>query len=275
MPEVNQPVPEATVPVEQAPSGATAAPSASRPPLPWERPAPDPQPAHAAEVQAEPEAESAPPSDPSPTPAFDPEQIESLNQKAAQFDQLQELIAQEKARAAREAEMAQQDEEFQRRADEIWDIAQRYDTEDERRAYYHRQIRALRAETAQTLQQQLESERQQLEAERMAVALVGYPDHLGKLYDLGKDEIEDLRQFTDPTAMTVTAQAMKRMNERIGSMKQSVDQTYAAVTAQKQQAAIAPGSPSGAPASGELRDKVRSGTRESQSWLAEALGMNR
>lgn len=273
MPEVNQPVPEATAPVEQAPPVASPAPSASRPPLPWERPAPEPQPAQAEVAQAEPESVAATPSEPSTPAPFDPAEIERLNQKAAQFDQLQGLIEQERQRVAREAEQAQRDEEFQRRADQIWDIAQRFDTDEERRGYYHQQIAALRAEISQTYQQQVETERQQLEAERLAQAIAGYPDWLGREFDLDADEVEELRELTDFNAMTLGARSMKRNREKYQKLEKSVQQTHAAVVAQKQQSVLSPGSLSGAPVSAEDVKQVRAGTRESHAILARALGL--
>jgi len=271
MPELPQGLPQ-----EQAPSApaVTEQPTASRPPLPWEVPAPDPQPAHAAGEQAEPVEPSSPaPSEPSSPPAFDPAELERLQTQAAQFEQLQQAIAQEQTRLAREAAQQKQDEEFQRRADEIWDVAQRYDTDEERKAYYHRQIASLRAEISQTYQQQVEAERQQIEAERMAQAIAGYPDWLGKEFGLDAADVEDLRQLTDFNAMTATARTMKRMKEKYAELKQIADQAYATTQAQRLGSALNPGSPAGAPVVAEEIKQVRAGTRESHAILAQALGL--
>jgi hypothetical protein len=273
MPDLHAPVPEAAnAPVEQAPPVATDPIPASRPPLPWEveSPAPDQQDAQPVVQQAEPETAVAPtPSEPSPTPAYDPQEVERLKAQAAQFEQLQQAVEQEKARLAREAEQQQRDAEFQRRADEIWDIAQRFDSDEERRDYYRKGVAALQAETAQFYRQTVEQERQQLEAERMAQAIAGYPDWLGKEFQLDAADVEDLRQLSDFNQMTATAKSMKRMKERYAEMKASVDQTYAAVTAQKQQAVLSPGAPAGAPTSYETPKSLRSGTRESRQALAD------
>lgn len=270
MPELPQSVPQ-----EPAPSAPAVpeSPAASRPPLPWEVPAPDPSPAHATEQQAEPVVEDSPaPSEPSTTPAFDPAQIESLNQKAAQFDQLQQAIAQEQARLAREAEQQRLDEEFRSRAKQIWDISQRFDTDEERENYYLTQINALRAEVSQTYQQQVEAERQQLEAERMAQAIAGYPDWLGKEFGLDAADVEDLRQLNDFNAMTATARTMKRMKEKYAELKTIADQTFAAQQAQRLNPALNPGTLSGAPVTGEeIPKSLRAGTRESRAVLADIL----
>lgn len=277
MTDAHQPVPEAQQPVEQAHAPVAPAPeSASRPPLPWERPAPEPQHAQAEAPQAEPEPEVAatPPSTEPSTPAYDPEEVERLKQQAAQFEELQRAVAEEQARLAREQEAQRREEEFKQRAKEIWDISQRYDTREEQEDYYLRQMAALRAEQEQSLQQQIESERQKLLDERMAQAIAGFPDYLKNEYGLDDAEVEDLRTLTDPQQMTAVAQGYKRMREKYGHLEQIAAQAYANTQAQKAQAAVNPGNLSGAPASSEEIGPVRAGTRESRELLARALGLS-
>lgn len=273
MTDVSQPTPEATPPVDQAttPVSSFDAP-ASRSPFPWEAPAPDPQAAQPEEQQAEPVAEGdETPTTAPETPQFDPAELESLRQKAAQFEQFQKDIRAEQQRLEREAEAKKRSEEFERRATDIWDMSQRFDSEDERRDYYHRQMAALRAETEQFYQSQAEAERAALAEQQKQMLVQGYPDWLGQQFGLDKADIEDLRQFTDPNQMTVVAQSMKRMNAKIAEMRKITDQAYAATQAAKQSAALNPGNPTGAPISHEEIKPFRAG--ENRDLLARALGL--
>ena len=269
MTDVTQPVPGATPPVEQA--HAPVAPSdapASRPPLPWEQPAPEPQPAQAVAPQAEPETPeaAAPPSEPS-APQYDPEEVERLRTQAAQFEEIQRRVQEEQARLEQEQAAQRRNEEFTQRANDIWDMAQRYDTEDERKDFYNRQMAALRVEQEQSLHSQIETERQQLQAERMAQAIAGYPDYLGKEFGLDEADVEDLRQLNDHNQMTATAESMKRMKEKYADLKQIADQAYATTQAHKLQPAINPGNLSGAPSVEDIKP-MRSGDMASRELLA-------
>lgn len=275
MSDVNQPVPEATQPIEQATPAAPPDQTASRPPLPWETPAPESQDAQPVEVQAEPEPvqEETAPSEPTTPPPFDPAEVERLRAQAEQFEELQRRVREEQERLSREQEQQRLDQEFQRRADEIWDIAQRFDTDEERRGYYQQQMTALRAETASFYRQQAEAERAKLEQERMAQAIAGYPDWLGKEFGLDEAEVEELRTLNDFNQMTAVAKGYKRMRDKYGQLEQIAQQARADIHAQKQSQAIAPGGGGGAPVSQEEIKPFRSGTRESRAMLADIFGI--
>lgn len=271
MTDMQQPVtPQAEQPAPASPFDAPA----SRSPFPWETPAPEPQAAQPVEPQAEPETESAePPADTPESPQFDPAELERLRQEAAQFKQFQQDIRAEQQRLAREQEAQERSEQFNRRAKEIWDIAHRYDTDEERDRYYNEKMAALRAETEQFYQQQAEAERQQLAEQQKQMLVSGYPDWLGQQFGLDKADIEDLRQFTDPNQMTVVAQSMKRMKQQLAQLRQTTEQAYAAAQATKQSAVLSPGNPTGSPISAEEIKPFRAGDREGRAVLARALGL--
>jgi len=274
MPDASTPTPqvspatEATAPVAPAPTAA------ARPPLPWER-TPDPtpereQPTGEQAAPAEPTAATPPPA---PEPAVSAEEIERLRQQAAQFDELVQRARQEQERLAREAEETRRQEAFRTRAREIWDIAKRFDTEEEQREYYDRHITALTAEQEQHYRAQVEAEHQRIQQERMADLIAGYPDYLKREFGLDDEDVEELRALDDPNQMTATARAMQRYKTRFGQLKQTVDQAYANTQAAHLRQNVTSGNIAGAPGTRELPSTLRSGEKSSRQVLAEALGM--
>lgn len=272
MTDVQQPD---TMQAEQNATAPSLDAPASRSPFPWEStPAPDPQAAQPVEQQAEPVAEETEqPATTPESPQFDPAELERLRAEAAQFKQFQEDIRAEQQRLAREQEAKERSDQFQQRAREIWDIAHRFDTDEERDRYYSDQMAALRAETDQFYRQQAEAERQQLAEQQKQMLVSGYPDWLGQQFGLDKADIEDLRQFSDPNQMTAVAQSMKRMKEQVAQLKQITEQARADVQATKQTAVLSPGNPTGSPISANEIKPFRAGDKEGRELLANALGL--
>lgn len=274
MTDASMPTPQES-PAEVTPV-APSTPSAARPPFPWERqPGPAPAPEQPTGEQAAPESTEAATPSPTPAPAPPAEDIERLRAQAAQFEELQQAVKREQERLAREAEQTRRQEEFRSRAREIWDIAQRFDTDEERRGYYERHIAALTAETEQHYRQQVEAEREAVRQEQMANLIAGYPDWLKTQFGLDDDDVEELRVLTDPEQMTVAARSMQRMKKRYGELKTIAEQAYANTQAAQLRQTVTSGNISGAPGARELPSSVRSGDRTSRELLAQALGLPR